>query len=195
MSKYLDQRLQTEAYELPYDSMTPAQIRLSTAEAAAADDDALLAVFTATTSATTKSTFLAQPPCARNITITSGGTAASVPSGKITVHGTDIAGIEISEEFALTADTAFTGVGTKAFAHVSSIDFPAMDGSGVTFKVGFGDLYGIPYKLAAKPIALGSVDGAQEAVSLTVSGSVTALNTFTFSSAPAGEAVTLLLFV
>ena len=105
-----------------------------------------------------------------------------------------MAGEEITEEIAITADTHVAFVGTKAFAKVTQIFVPKMDGT-VAFKVGYGNLYGIPYKLGSKPLCIGSVDGVQEAVTLAVSAEGIEGNTFTFESAPAGEAVKLVLFV
>ena len=194
--RYLPDLLQTDAFDFPIDVCQAAVIELSTAQAAAADDDAILAAFTVGTTAggVTKTTFAAQPPYPRNVTMTSTGTAGNVKAGKAYIYGIAMDGSAISEEITITADTHVAFTGTKAFVKVTKVFVPVMDGN-VSFKVGFGDLYGLPYKLATKPLCIGSVDGAQEAVTLAVSAESIEGNTFTFSSAPAGEAVKLVLFV
>jgi len=196
MGRYLPDFLQTDAFDYPIDVVRAAAIELSTAEAAAADDDAILAAFTVgtTSGGVTKTTFAAQPPYPRNVTVTSTGTAGNVKAGKAIITGVAMDGSVITEEVTITADSHVAFVGTKAFVEVTKVFIPAMDGS-VSFKVGFGNLYGIPYKLGSKPLCIGSVDGVQEDVILAVSAEGVEGNTFTFESAPAGEAVKLVLFV
>ena len=195
MGRYLPDFLQTDAFDYPIDVVRAAAIELSAAQAAAADDDGILASFNAsTTAAGYTKTPSGQPPYPRNITMTSSGTEGNVRAGTAKVTGLNMAGEEITEEIAITADTHVAFVGTKAFAKVTQIFVPKMDGT-VAFKVGYGNLYGIPYKLGSKPLCIGSVDGVQEAVTLAVSAEGIEGNTFTFESAPAGEAVKLVLFV
>ena len=193
--RYLPDLLQTDAFEYPIDVCQAASINLSTAQAAAADDDGILAAFSAgTTTAGYTKTPSGQPPYPRNITMTSSGTEGNVRAGTAKVYGLNMAGEEIVEEITITADTHVAFTGTKAFAKVTQIFVPKMDGT-VSFKVGFGDLYGLPYKLDSKPLCIGSVDGVQEDVTLAISSEAIEGNTFTFESAPAGEAVQLVLFV
>jgi len=196
MGRYPDVYLQTDAFNAPADRRECACISLTTAQAAAADDDGLLAAFATTTDAVTKTTFLNAMPACRNVTITSGGTAASnIAAGTIVITGTDINGDPITEDAAVTADTALTFVGTKAFKTVTSILFPAMAGTSATFKAGWGDKYGLPYMLAAKPPAIGWVNYVQEDPTLAIDSDELEKNVFSFTSAPSGEVVQLVLFI
>ena len=62
------------------------------------------------------STFLAQPSWPRNITATvAATTAGDIAAGNIIIAGKNIAGEDISENLAVSADTAATITGAKAF--------------------------------------------------------------------------------
>lgn len=131
-------------------------------------------------------------PCARNVTATSGGTAANIKAVRVKVYGKDLNGMPKTEELpAFTADSATTVVGSIAFTEVERVVVPAMDGAGVTVDVGFGDKYGIPFKLTANPLYLASVDGTTKTVTFNkASGEYT---TITFATNPANKAAALMV--
>ena len=82
-------------------------------------------------------------PVPRNITITSGGTAASIAATAVVVTGKNIEGKTITDSLTPTAGTAGTLVGTKIFHTVTGFTIPTQGGAGATFAVGVGDRYGI----------------------------------------------------
>jgi hypothetical protein len=130
------------------------------------------------------------PTCARNVTLTSGGTAASIKAVVCTVSGFDMDGQPLTEEMpTFTADSATTVTGSKAFAKVTSVSVPAMDGSGVTVKV--GAKLGLPFKLSKNTIISTYFNGTLEATPPTVaiSSSVLASNTITLNSTLSGKAI------
>lgn len=100
-------------------------------------------------------TFLAQPDWPRNITVkVSATTPADVAAGNIVVKGKNIAGEEITENFAIVADTPATKTGAFAFAEITSVTIPVQDGGSVTVDVGWGDIFGLPYKLYADELVI-----------------------------------------
>ncbi len=93
----------------------------------------------------------AKPDFARNVTITPGGTTASVPAGDVTIVGLDIHGNVITDTITFLADASTIGSGTKAFASITSITFPIQDGAGATYDVGFGNVLGLGRMFGVKP--------------------------------------------
>lgn len=80
------------------------------------------------------------PP--RNITFdTSGGTPADAPA-TATVNGTDDNGAPQTEVVTL-AQTAAQAVGVLAFRTVTSVVYPAADGTDAFVAVGFGEIFGL----------------------------------------------------
>lgn len=96
-----------------------------------------------TSTATSISTFTAQPDFARNIILTPGGTTANVGAGTAVVSGLNIFGKAISENFTIGATQSTAVTGNKAFKSVSSVTFPAATGSGVTLSIGIGTKLGL----------------------------------------------------
>lgn len=94
-------------------------------------------------SATTISTFSAQPDFPRNITLTPTGTTANVGAGTAVVTGTNIYGKVITENFTIASTQSTATVGAKAFKTVSSVVFPAATGTGVTLSIGSGSKLGV----------------------------------------------------
>ena len=133
-------------------------------------------------------------PYCRNITIATTGTAGNVKAGTIVVEGKDINGDYLKEEAEVTADSHVAFTGSCAFSEITKVTFPVMDGA-VTAKMGWGDKYGVPYMLAAAPLSLGAVDHVNEAITWACDDDEIAKNTFTFSSAPAGETVQIAMFI
>jgi antitoxin component of MazEF toxin-antitoxin module len=141
--------------------------------------------------------FVAQPPCARNLTVTvAATTAGDVKAAAIVVTGKNLAGETITESFTPTADTPATLTGTKAFASVTSVAVPAQDGASVTVDVGFGQLIGLPYKLAKKRVILTLNDGVVDtAPTLTISASALEGNTVDFNGSLDGSVMDMSIIV
>lgn len=195
MRGYIPELLTTDAFNVPAPAAKVALFELTTAQAAAADDDGLLASVSLGSSAeVVKTEFLHEMPYCRNITIATTGTEGNVKAGTIVVEGEDINGDYLKEEVTVTADTHVAFTGACAFSKITKVTFPKMDGA-VTAKMGWGNLYGVPYLLSAAPLSLGAVDHVNEAITWTVDDDELAKNTFTFSSAPAGETVQVALFL
>jgi hypothetical protein len=193
-----NQRLASDAAGAALLMGSLAHLALSAAQAAAADTDAVHAAVVDTGAAQQVKTGLSNPPYARNLTATAGGTAADIGAIQVTVHGTDLAGNAISETLpAFTVDTAGTVVGNKAFATVTQVDIPAHDGTGATTAIGFGSKLGLPSKLAANTVQAAYLNNAKEGTAPTVAVSATdvAANTVQLNSALDGHAVDVWYFV
>lgn len=81
----------------------------------------------------------------RNITFTTaGGTAADAPATAL-ITGTDIDD-EAQTETVTLSQSAATAVGTKAFKTITTIDYPAADGTGATVAIGIGSVFGLSKK-------------------------------------------------
>ncbi len=96
--------------------------------------------------------FDAQPAWPRNITVSVAATTpAHIAAGTVKVEGINFANEAISENFTVTADTATVSplAGDLAFKKVTKVIIPVQDGDSVTFDVGWGAKFGIPYKLYA----------------------------------------------
>lgn len=141
----------------------------------------------------TDEAFLNQPPCARNIVvIVAASTAGNIAAGEVEVVGKDIAGDPISEAFPVTADTAGTLTGTKAFAQIMQITIPVQDGDTVTFDVGWGNKLGLPRKLAGGAHHIATYLGASAegtAPTFATSAEERSGNTIALSTALKGQAV------
>ena len=143
--------------------------------------------------------FIKQPPCARNlVVVVAATTAGNIAAGKVVIAGKDINGDAISEDFTVTADTAGTLTGSKAFAEITSITIPVQDGDTVTFDVGWGDKLGLPIKLGngVHHIATYLGDSAEAtAPTFATSGTATSGNTIDLNSALNGSAVETLFII
>ena len=194
------QTIQTDASGIVADRGFIANLAWTALEAAAAD--AAGSVLTAAASGTVAVTvlaaaMLAQPPCARNAAVTvAATTAAHVKAAAIRVNGLDMGGEAIYEDFTPTEDTPATLTGTKAFASFTSIVIPAQDGASVTVSLGWGQLIGLPYKLAKKRVLVTLNDGVVDtAPALTISSSVLALNTVDFNGSLDGSVMDMSIIV
>jgi len=172
----------------------PVKLSWSAAEAAAADTDAVHAAATSLNSGpTTWTTGFTDPPCPRNITATSGGTAGDIAAGSVVVNGTDINDQVIQETLpTFTQDSGTTVVGSKAFKTITSAVIPDMDGAAASVSLGFGDKLGLPLLLPATVHHLATyIDGTVEATPPTIakSASVLSSNTLDPDTALAGDAV------
>ena len=128
----------------------------------------------------------AQPDVARNVTLTSGGTAGDIKAVQAVVNGTNINDEVISETMPVfTENNATTVVGLKAFKTVTSVVVPAMDGVAAEVAINTGAKLGLPYKLAnALQIRQAIFAGATETIAAsTVSATVLESNTVTTTTA------------
>ena len=166
----------------------------SATQAAAASTTGVHAAAACAVTAQTVTTSLTNPPCARNITATTSGTAADVAAVQVIITGTDINGDALTETLpAFTVNTNETQAGSKAFASVTSYYVPAMDGTGCSVSIGFGDKLGLRNKLSRKTLVYKGTFLADTVESteptLAISSSVLASNTLDLNSALDGTAV------
>lgn len=189
----LDSKLQTNVTGVNApDEGKIAHLKWTAAQAAAADTDGVLAAVTDNGASQTITTGITNPPCARNITATAGGTAGDIKAVQVIVTGTNMLDEAITETLpAFTADTAGTVVGNKAFKTVTSITIPAMDGTGATVSIGFGDKLGLPYLLSHNTYWAAYLNKVLEGTAATIAFSATAIesNTMDLNSALNGTVV------
>ena len=152
---------------------------------------------TAVTATPADDEFIAQPPCARNVTVTVAATTPGhVKAAAIVVTGTNISGDVITESFTPTVDTPATLIGAKAFKSIASVAVPAQDGDSVTVDVGFGQLVGLPYKLAKKRVILTLNDGVVDtAPTLEISTSAIESNTVDFNGSLDGSVMDMSIII
>ncbi len=194
-NRYVGQ-LGTDTYGISLDQVYIGYLKLSTAQAAVLDADGILdGQESAADAVTTVTTFLAQPPYPRNITILPGGTTDDVKAASITVTGTNIRDEVITEAFAFLANATDPTVGAKAFKTVTSVSIPAQDGAGATFDVGWGDKLGLPVMLTKNPLAEATLNGVWETTKPTVVADNDEIekNTIDLHSALNGTAVEIYL--
>jgi hypothetical protein len=117
---------------------------------------------------TTVTSFLAQPDVPRNLTITPGGTTASVKAASIVITGKNIRDEVITESILMTENGTDLVAGVKAFKEITSIAIPAQDGSGATFDIGVGDVLGLDRCLDGNEVLLATLNGVYETTRPTV---------------------------
>ena len=110
---------------------------------AAGTATAISTAITSTNTGATNATLNYVLPTPRNISITSGGTGASITAAAIVVTGKNIEGKIITESLTPTAATPGTLTGTKVFHTVTSIAIPTQTGAGATYSIGVGNNFGI----------------------------------------------------
>jgi len=91
---------------------------------------------------------------------TAGGTPADAPAN-VVITGTDYTGAAQSETLAL-AQTASSATSTKVYASITSLAYPAADGTAATIAVGYEDAFASAAEVAAAVSSLAS--GASLAV-------------------------------
>ncbi len=145
--------------------VVPVKFVWTAAMAVVGDTDAVHAATSSLNSGpTTWTTAITNPPCARNITATSGGTAADIAAGTVVVTGTNLADEEITETLpTFTENSGTTVVGNKAFKTVTEIVVPDMDGAAASVSIGFGAKLGMPYILDHDMILFTFFGGVVEA--------------------------------
>lgn len=186
------QIISTDAEGVSVDRSFLAHVNIPAATAVAADPDGIIdgaeGPSGAEAEALVVDEFLAQPAWPRNITVTAAATTAGdVAAASVVVAGKNFAGEAISEEFAFSADTPATKTGNKAFAEITSVTIPVQDGASVTFDVGWGEKFGLPYKLYADELVILKLFN-KAADSATIANSATALesNTADMAGTPDG---------
>jgi hypothetical protein len=149
--------------------------KATAAENSAADDDGILDGKALTSAVQTVTTFLAQPSCAKNLTVT--GKAENM-AGNVVITGKNIMDETITETFALNGTSAV--VGSKAFKTVTSISIPVLTTAGDTVDIGWGVKLGMPIKLLQNTV-IKALRDTSTADSGTVAVSATAYedNTYT----------------
>ena len=158
----------------------------------AADSDGMVDGAACTTGAEASplviTTFLKQPDWPRNIVVVvAADTAGNIAGGNIVVTGKNFAGETITETHAVTADTAATFTGAKAFKSVTSVTVPVQDGADVTVDVGWGTLFGIPYKLSlAGMVLLKLFNNAADSGTVTVDAANLEKNYIALNGTPNG---------
>lgn len=133
-----------------------------------------------------------QPDVPRNITATSGGTAADIGAIQVTVTGVNVWGQAISETLPVfTANSATTVVGSKAFYRVTGVTIPAHDGTGATTSIGTGAKLGLPTTLSRNTVVAAYLNGVKEGTAPTVAfdSDEVEKNTVTLNSALDGSNV------
>jgi len=139
----------------------------NTKKVAAAAGTALVhaAITGSSSAATTVTSSITDPDVPRNLTVTAGGTAGDIAAGNVTITGTNVEGKVITEDFAITVDTAGTITGNKAFKTVTSILIPQQDGAAATYAIGVGSKIGLNHRLAST-----AGTGTVRIVSITTAG-------------------------
>lgn len=186
------QRLQTDARGVANTRSVVTHYQVAAAAATAASATGIHAAVTDTGAQVVVTTAITQPSTPRNITATAGGTAGDIKAIQVIVAGTNYNGDAITETLpAFTVDTAGIVAGIKAFKTITSITIPAHDGTGATTAIGFGEVLGLPDKLAHNTVLLASLGNTREGTAPTVTVSATALesNTFDLNSALNGTVV------
>ena len=113
----------------------------------------------------------------------------------VTVHGTDLSGATISEDFVLNGTTAV--LGSKAFKTVTSVDLPAQLDADETVSVGTLDRLGLSHKLDRNTIVHAFYNKVAEVDAPTLNKSTTVLsnNWFDLGTDLAGDLVDLYYLV
>ncbi len=140
----------------------------------------------------TITTALTNPPEPRVITATTGGTNTDVKAIQVTVNGTDVNGVAITEDLpAFTVNVNGTVTGSKAFATVTSFVIPAHDGTGATTSLGLGDSLGLGVLLTRDTVLGTYFGGVRETTLPTVVFSSTLIegNTILLDTTLDGSAV------
>lgn len=127
----------------------------------------------------------------RNVTFTTaGGTAADAPANAV-ITGTDVNDDALTETVTL-AQTATIAEGAKAFKTITSIVYPAADGTGATVAIGYGNKFGLRRKAKTRAGAVmrGTEISAGSVVTngtLVVAATGAPNGTYTPNSAPDGS--------
>jgi hypothetical protein len=122
---------------------------------------------------TTVTSFTAQPDFARKIRVTPGGTTADVPTGDVTITGTNIRDEVITDVCTFAANDTAAQDTLKAFKTVTSVVFPIQDGAGATYGIGVTDALGLKRCMSEAAVIDTYVDGVRETTAATVTSHAT----------------------
>lgn len=143
-------------------------------------------------------TGITSPAVPRNITATAAGTGGDIKAIQVVIEGTNYANEVITETLpAFTVDTPGTVAGAKAFKTITKITIPPHDGTGATTEIGWGDILGLPYKLAHNTVLAAYLNHTLEGTPPTVAVDDDEIekNTVDLNSALDGTQVDLYLIV
>ena len=114
---------------------------------AAGSDSTIHTDISSRTTAQTVTTGITQPDAPRCLYVQPGGTVADIGNGIVTVTGTNVEDMPMTESFQLTDGDKSAIAGVRAFKTVTSIGIPACDGTGALFSVGTRDVFGLYHRL------------------------------------------------
>ena len=114
---------------------------------AAASDNAVHDGITTSASGQLVTTGITNPDVPRALRLTFSGTTGDFAASTVIVHGTNVEGKPIQEEFVLSANQSADIEGTKAFKTVTQIDVPAQDGTAGVLDVGYNNKLGVNHRL------------------------------------------------
>lgn len=174
--------LGTDVYDVSFNEMSLGHFGLSEAQTIASNTTGILATEALITTVKTKA-IVTTMPYARNLTVVASKAAAA--SAKVVVNGTDIDNKPISESFTLNGATPV--IGAKAFKTVTSAVLP-IKATDETVSIGWGELIGLPIRLAQAPLTFVLKDGvADTAPTFTTDTTDLSKNTIDFNGSLAGK--------
>jgi hypothetical protein len=163
----------------------------------AATSNAVLAATATVVAGRTITSGITNPDVPRNLTITTGGTTANIAAGSVVIYGTNIEGKPISENFTMADNLNGSVTGNKAFKTVTSVVFPAADGTAATISVGTGAKLGLNHRLVPDKSSIvviqdTAIDGTAPALqsapsASSINGDQLELNTITPATTPDGS--------
>lgn len=142
------------------------------------------------------------PDVPRALVVTTGGTVADVRAGIVEVHGTNVEGAAIHEEFALSENQDGATTGVKAFKTITSVDYTQMDGAAAEIAIGTRDVLGLNHRLPAnettcKVFSATAIGGAltlQAAPTLSLDESSVEQNTCAPATTPDGTTFLIMAY-
>ena len=140
-------------------------------EPAAADTNGVAAARTDTgaTVTVTTGTSINGLSVPKNITATSGGTAGDIRAAQVVIAGKNELGNTITETLPIfTVNSATTVTGALIFKEVTSIQYPAMDGTAATVAIGYGEILALGKILKRNTVRNAYLDNTVEATAPTV---------------------------
>jgi len=170
----------------------------------AASATAVLAATNTVAAGTTITSGITNPDVPRNLTITTGGTTANIAAGDVVITGTNVEGKVIAESFAMADNLNGAVTGNLAFKTVTSVRFPAADGTGATISVGTGAKLGINHRLmpnvssvvVIQDTAIDGTNPANQAApsATTIDATLVEKNTVTPATTPDGSTFLTILY-
>jgi len=112
--------------------------------------------------------FAAQPDFARTLSLIAKTNATDVKAGDVVITGTDIDGNVISDSLTFTDNLATAINSIKAFLTVTSVKWPAQDGSTATWDLGTLDALGLDNRIDEDSVLHSLVDDTVETTRPTV---------------------------